>query len=62
MEKPQPSKQALKAKFFKVHHQRAVFTINTPTLHGCAQSYSDNIYIYPLIARLQVIRVLERKK
>ena len=44
------SKPALEAKFSKVRHQRAVFTVNTPTLDGRVQSYSDTIHIFPLIA------------
>ena len=40
---------------------RAVFTINTLTLHGCAQSCSDNIYNFSLKERLQVNRVLKKK-
>ena len=31
-------------------HLRAVFTVNTPTLHSRVQSYSDNIHIFPFIA------------
>ena len=34
----------------KVRHQRAVFTINTPTLHGLAQSYSDIFYNLHLLS------------
>ena len=47
---PQPPEQALKAKISKVRHLRAVFTVNTPTLHSRVQSYSDNIHIFPFIA------------
>ena len=47
---PQPPEQALKAKISKVRHLRAVFTVNTPTLHSRVQSYSDNIHIFPIIA------------
>ena len=36
--------------FSNVRHQRAVFTVNTPTLDGRVQSYSDTIHIFPLIA------------
>ena len=50
LQNPQPPKQALKAKFSKVRHLRAVFTVNTPTLHSRVQSYSDNIHIFPFIA------------
>ena len=34
----------------RVGHQRAVFTINTPTLHGLAQSYSDIFYNLHLLS------------
>ena len=40
----------MKAKISKVRHLRAVFTVNTPTLHSRVQSYSDNIHIFPFIA------------
>ena len=41
---PQPPKHTLEAKFSKVRQLRAVFTINTPTLHVHAQSNSDSIF------------------
>ena len=50
LQNPQPPEQALKAKISKVRHLRAVFTVNTPTLHSRVQSYSDNIHIFPFIA------------
>ena len=50
LQNPQPPKQALEAKISKVRHLRAVFTVNTPTLHSRVQSYSDNIHIFPFIA------------
>ena len=47
---PQPPKHTLEAKFSKVRQLRAVFTINTPTLHVHAQSHSDSINTYFLMA------------
>ena len=43
-------KHTLEAKFSKVHQLRDVFTINTPTLHVHAQSHSDSINTYFLVA------------
>ena len=60
MEKPQPSKQA----FWKPNFSKSInseqFLQWIP--QHCAQSWSDNIYIYPLIARLQVSRVWREKE
>ena len=47
---PQPPKHTLGAKFSKVRQLRDVFTINTPTLHVHAQSNSDSINTYFLVA------------
>ena len=47
---PQPLKHTLGAKFSKVRQLRDVFTINTPTLHVHAQSHSDSINTYFLVA------------
>ena len=47
---PQPPKHNLGAKFSKARQLRDDFSINTPTLHVHAQSHSDSINTYFLMA------------
>ena len=48
--KPPTSGAGFETKISKVRHLRAVFTVNTPTLHSRVQSYSDKIRFFPIIA------------
>ena len=45
--KPPTSGAGFETKISKVRHLRAVFTVNTPTLHSRVQSYSDKIRFFP---------------
>ena len=50
LKSPHPPKHNLGAKFSKARQLRDDFSINTPTLHVHAQSHSDSINTYFLMA------------